>query len=88
MRAISEEYSELGLPNYPTGIPFTFWEQYIWLGEHLLVAVAIVLAASFLVMAVILCNFWAAMFIVSLRSETAHILLLAQIFGFESMFFI
>ena len=66
VRAISEEFSALGLPNYPTGIPFIFWEQYIWLGEHLLTAVAIVLAASFLVMAVILCNFWAAMFIVSL----------------------
>lgn len=66
VRAISEEFTELGLPNYPSGIPFTFWEQYIWLGEHLMTAVGIVLAASFVVMAVILCNVWVAMFIVSL----------------------
>ena len=33
-----------------------------------MVAVSIVLATSFVVMAVILCNFWAAMFIVSLWS--------------------
>ena len=65
VRTICDEFSAAGVPNYPTGIPFIFWEQYIWLGEHLLIAVAIVLSASFVVMAVILCNFWAAMLIVS-----------------------
>ena len=67
VRAISEEFSAAGLPNYPSGFPFIFWEQYIWLGQHLLVAVAIVLSTSFVVMAVILCNFWAAMLIVSVQ---------------------
>lgn len=65
VRTICDEFSAAGVPNYPSGIPFIFWEQYIWLGEHLLIAVAIVLSASFVVMAVILCNFWAAMLIVS-----------------------
>lgn len=65
VRALCEEFEKAGLPNYPSGIPFIFWEQYIWLGKHLMTAVAIVLSASFVVMAVILCNFWAAMLIVS-----------------------
>lgn len=33
-----------------------------------MVAVAIVLAASFVVMALILCNVWASMFVVSIKS--------------------
>lgn len=77
IRAICDEFSTKGLPNYPTGIPFIFWEQYIWLGEHLIVAVAIVLAASFVVMALILCNAWASMFIVSIKSFLFAIFVLA-----------
>ena len=77
IRAICDEFSAQGLPNYPTGIPFIFWEQYIWLGEHLMVAVAIVLAASFVVMALILCNVWASMFVVSIKSFLFAIFVLA-----------
>ncbi|XP_068677045.1 protein patched homolog 1-like isoform X1 [Montipora foliosa] len=80
VRAISEEYSKLGLPNYPTGMPFTFWEQYIWLGEHLLVALAIVLAASFVVMALILCNVWASVFIVIVL-----IMITVELYGFMGL---
>ena len=31
IRDICDKFQEQGLPNFPTGIPFTFWEQYIHL---------------------------------------------------------
>ncbi|XP_074612004.1 protein patched homolog 1-like isoform X2 [Acropora palmata] len=80
IRAICDEFSAQGLPNYPTGIPFIFWEQYIWLGEHLMVAVAIVLAASFVVMALILCNVWASMFVVIVL-----IMITVELYGFMGL---
>ena len=67
VRKICTEFSEEhGLPNYPVGVVFTFWEQYIWLREHLLRAIVIILAASFLVIALVLWNVWAAIIIVSM----------------------
>ncbi|PFX16833.1 Protein patched-like 1 [Stylophora pistillata] len=80
VRALCEEFEKAGLPNYPSGIPFIFWEQYIWLGEHLLTAVAIVLSASFVVMAVILCNFWAAMLIVIVL-----VMITVEVYGFMGL---
>ena len=43
-------------PSYPvpSGIPFTFWEQYIWLGFYLLLALAAASAAVFLLISVLL----------------------------------
>ena len=29
VRDICRKYEEKGLPNFPTGVPFTYWEQYI-----------------------------------------------------------
>ncbi|CAH3129517.1 unnamed protein product [Pocillopora meandrina] len=80
VRALCEEFEKAGLPNYPSGIPFIFWEQYIWLGKHLMTAVAIVLSASFVVMAVILCNFWAAMLIVIVL-----VMITVEVYGFMGL---
>ena len=43
-------------PSYPvpSGIPFTFWEQYIWLGFYLLLALAAAFAVVFLLISVLL----------------------------------
>ena len=43
-------------PSYPvpSGIPFTFWEQYIGLGFYLLLALAAAFAAVFLLISVLL----------------------------------
>ena len=38
----------------PHGIPFTFWEQYIWLGFYLLLALAAAFAVVFLLTSVLL----------------------------------
>ena len=29
IRGIAEDFTERGLPNFPSGIAFTFWEQYL-----------------------------------------------------------
>lgn len=60
VREICDRFSADGLPNYPSGVPFTFWEQYIWLRRQIYIAISIALAVSFVVMAVMLFNIWAA----------------------------
>ncbi|KAG7456958.1 hypothetical protein MATL_G00241440 [Megalops atlanticus] len=60
VRAICEEFARKGVPNYPSGYPFLFWEQYIGLRHWFLLAVSVVLACTFLVCAVLLLNPWTA----------------------------
>lgn len=64
IRDLCEKYEVRGLPNYPSGIPFIFWEQYM----NLRVSLALILmcanvAAMFLV-GVLLLSVWAALLIV------------------------
>lgn len=64
IRDLCEKYEIRGLPNYPSGIPFIFWEQYM----NLRVSLALILmcanvAAMFLV-GVLLLSVWAALLIV------------------------
>ena len=65
VRAICDDFSARGLPNFPSGIPFTFYEQYVSLRYYLLVAVVAVLAAVFIVIASVMCNGWIALIVVS-----------------------
>ena len=60
VRDICDTFVSRGLPNFPHGIPFTFWEQYIGLRFYLLLALAAALAAVFLVISVLLVSPWAA----------------------------
>ncbi|XP_071538022.1 protein patched [Panulirus ornatus] len=76
VRAICRKFEELGLPNFPTGVPFTFWEQYIKLRFYLVLALLAVLTALFLVLAVVLMNLWAAALVVLLLAT-----LVLQLFG-------
>ncbi len=66
IREICETFAQRGLPNYPRGIPFTFWEQYMHLRFNLLLALLCVFAAVFFVLTLILLNPWAAVVVVSL----------------------
>lgn len=66
VRDICETYTEKGLLNFPSGIPFTFWEQYIHLRFHLMIALICVLAGIFVVLTVILMNPWMAILVVSI----------------------
>lgn len=65
VRAICSNYSRQGLPSYPNGYPFLFWEQYVSLRHWLLLSISVVLACVFLVCAVFLLNPWTAGIIVS-----------------------
>ncbi|XP_031440813.1 protein patched homolog 1 [Clupea harengus] len=64
VRAICSNYSRQGLPSYPNGYPFLFWEQYVSLRHWLLLSISVVLACVFLVCAVFLLNPWTAGIIV------------------------
>merc|ERR1719195_36748 len=64
VRHICSDFQTRGLPNFPHGIPFTFWEQYIGLRFYLLLALAAALAAVFAVVAVLLMSPWAAALII------------------------
>uniref|UniRef100_A0A8C4PWY8 Patched 2 n=2 Tax=Eptatretus burgeri TaxID=7764 RepID=A0A8C4PWY8_EPTBU len=47
VRAVTKAFSAQGLPCYPTGLPFLFWEQYLGLRHWLALAVGLALAAVF-----------------------------------------
>lgn len=64
VRAICNNYTSLGVPCYPNGYPFLFWEQYIGLRHWLLLSISVVLACTFLVCALFLLNPWTAGIIV------------------------
>lgn len=64
IRDLCEKYEVRGLPNYPSGIPFIFWEQYMNLRVSLgLILMCANVAAMFLV-GVLLLSVWAALLIV------------------------
>lgn len=67
VRAICSNYSRQGLPSYPNGYPFLFWEQYVSLRHWLLLSISVVLACTFLVCALFLLNPWTAGIIVSVE---------------------
>ncbi|KAI1720235.1 patched family domain-containing protein [Ditylenchus destructor] len=75
IRKICEEYSDNGLPVFPIGIPFTFWEQYLHLTIHLFEAIVIIAIAVLAVISVIIFNPWAAamvaIIVVSMTVELA-----------------
>ncbi|KAI5094979.1 protein patched-like 1, partial [Silurus meridionalis] len=76
VRAICNNYSRLGVPSYPNGYPFLFWEQYVGLRHWLLLFISVVLACTFLVCAVFLLNPWTAGIIVLVLS-----LMTVELFG-------
>ncbi|CEF68755.1 Protein patched homolog 1 [Strongyloides ratti] len=60
VRGICENYTDQGLPNFPSGIAFTFWEQYLHLRWHLFLAICTIAGCVFVVVSVIIFNPWAA----------------------------
>ncbi|XP_045158248.1 protein patched homolog 1-like isoform X2 [Mercenaria mercenaria] len=77
IRSICDDFTSRGLPNYPSGIPFTFWEQYIKLRFYLMLALLCILVVTFTVLSVVLVNPWLAAIIVVIVS-----LILVELFGF------
>uniref|UniRef100_A0A671TL32 Patched 1 n=1 Tax=Sparus aurata TaxID=8175 RepID=A0A671TL32_SPAAU len=80
VRAICSNYSRQGLPSYPNGYPFLFWEQYVSLRHWLLLSISVVLACTFLVCALFLLNPWTAGIIVLVLS-----LMTVELFGFMGL---
>ena len=76
VRGICRKYEELGLPNFPTGLPFTFWEQYLDLRSWLGVAVGAILATILLVVLVVFFSVTSAMVAVTVVAS-----LILHLFG-------
>ncbi|XP_043915260.1 protein patched homolog 1 [Protopterus annectens] len=76
VRSICDNYSSQGIPSYPNGYPFLFWEQYVGLRHWLLLAISVVLACTFLVCALFLLNPWTAGIIVMVLA-----LMTVELFG-------
>lgn len=70
IREICDTYTDRGLRNYPSGVPFTFWEQYINLRFYLSMAVLCILLVTFVVLTLVLLNPWLATIVVSLLLST------------------
>ncbi|CAG9535046.1 unnamed protein product [Cercopithifilaria johnstoni] len=60
IRAICDEFNANGLPNFPAGVAFTFWEQYLHLSSNLFQAICVIAFAVFCLISIIICNPWAA----------------------------
>ncbi|CAD5211462.1 unnamed protein product [Bursaphelenchus okinawaensis] len=60
IRAICEKYTAEGLPVFPSGIAFTFWEQYLHLSFFLFLAIVVIATAVLFVISLIVFNPWAA----------------------------
>uniref|UniRef100_F1KQC5 Protein patched 1 n=1 Tax=Ascaris suum TaxID=6253 RepID=F1KQC5_ASCSU len=60
IRAVCDQFAKEGLPNFPSGIAFTFWEQYLHLSWHLFLAICTIAASVFLVISILIFNPWAA----------------------------
>jgi patched 1 protein len=64
IRELCKKFEARGLPNYPSGIPFIFWEQYINLRSFLALIILCALSAAFVFVGVLLLSVWAAVLIV------------------------
>uniref|UniRef100_A0A182SC17 SSD domain-containing protein n=2 Tax=Neocellia TaxID=44535 RepID=A0A182SC17_9DIPT len=64
IRELCSKFESRGLPNYPSGIPFIFWEQYMNLRPGLLKAIGCALLAVFVFVSLLLLSVWAALMIV------------------------
>ncbi|GAB1608434.1 protein patched homolog 1-like [Argonauta hians] len=77
IRSICKEFERKGLPNYPRGVPFTYWEQYLHLRMYLSLSILCILVVTFLVIAIMLVNLWIAVIVVILL-----LCLVLQLLGF------
>ena len=77
VRTICENYVDQGLPNYPSGVVFTFWEQYLNIRFYLLISLVVILVAVFLIVTFMLMNPLAAFLLVVTLTITT-----TELFGF------
>lgn len=63
VRNLCKRFEERGLPNFPSGIPFLFWEQYMGLRSSLGIAFVAALGTGIAVIGVLLLNLWATILV-------------------------
>lgn len=83
VRGICKNFDERGLPNYPSGIPFVYWEQYQELNQYLFVAMSFAFFFLFLICGLFLCNIQAAL--ITLFMSATQVI---QILGFMGFAYI
>lgn len=66
IRAICDDFTSRGLPVFPVGVPFTYWEQYFGLRRTLGIGLLAVLGGLFLILTILLLNPVIAFIVVSL----------------------
>jgi len=76
VREICERFATQGLPNFPHGIPFTFWEQYLNLRLYLILALACSLGAVFITVCILMMSPWTAAVIILIIAS-----IIGQLFG-------
>ncbi|OTF71663.1 patched-like protein, partial [Euroglyphus maynei] len=77
VRSVCQRFEERGLPNFPTGIPFTYWEQYLGLRFYMIIALLAVLIGIFFTTLILTCTLWTPVIII------AHLIINVLIlFGF------
>lgn len=77
VRDLCQKFELRGLPNFPSGIPFLFWEPYLTLRETLGIALGCALVAVFVLVSVLLVNVCAALVVV-----LSVALIVLQVLGF------
>ena len=80
IRDICEKFANNGLPNFPYGIPFTFWVQYLSLRLHLLVAIGSCLGAVFITICFLMMSPWTAAVVIIIIGS-----ILAQLLGVQGL---
>ncbi|XP_061399904.1 protein patched [Musca vetustissima] len=76
IRDLSMRFESRGLPNYPSGIPFIFWEQYMTLRSSLAMILSCCIIVAFILVCILLLSMWAAVLVI-----VSVLASLAQIFG-------
>lgn len=76
-RDVIAEGKAEGMSAYPRGIPFTFYEQYIGLKNHLYLAVGLILIACLLATSVLLLSVWTGLIMVGMLALTTF-----EVYGF------
>lgn len=81
IRSICAKFEDRGLPNFPTGLPFVYWEQYIRLPIYLVSALAIAVVVASIVLYCFLFNVHATALIIALL-----VLIVIQLYGLMGHF--
>jgi patched 1 protein len=65
---------------FPSGVPFTFWEQYLHLRKHLLFSLLVTITAVFVIVSVLLMSLWTAAIVVG-----TLLIIVVELAGFMGM---